>query len=108
MTLGLLFLLFFFFYPTFASPSWEDAFNTSTVVKNLHFTAKYVGSDGKMHQLEYWRKADKKLKRSVDKNLEIYAFKTKKGDYQYFVLDKQKIYTHENKQNQLVSIGSFL
>jgi hypothetical protein len=105
---GLLSLLFFLFLfsKTFAL-SWESAFKTQSAAKNVHFIAKYIDRNGKIHQLEYWRVSDKKLKRSTDGKVEIYAFKTKEGDYQYLILDKQRSTLLKISRTNLYRLGAF-
>jgi len=86
---------------------FEQAFSEKGESNSLHFTAQFL-SRGTSHQLELWRDKGRRLKRTTDDAIEVYAFR-KPGDAEYHmsILDlKKKIHTRVDRTN-LYRIGNF-
>lgn len=108
MTLRLLYLFLLFYALAFSKTlSWEKAFSVSRVVKYLHMVVHYTDAEGKSHRLEYWRDGDRRLRRSTDDKMDLYAFKTEDDDYQYFVVNRQKAVVVKINRTNLYRLGAF-
>jgi YD repeat-containing protein len=66
----------------------------------------YTDAEGKNHKLEYWRDGNRKLRRSTDNKMDLYAFKTDNGDYQYFVINRQKAVVVKINRTNLYRLGA--
>jgi len=89
------------------APSWDSVFSLSGAPKGVHLTASYLDSKGRSHSLELWRDGDSRLRRRTDDKLDLFAEKTKGGDYTFRLVDLAAKRLFEVSRTNLARIGVF-
>jgi len=89
------------------APSWDSVFSLAGAPKGVHLTASYLDSKGRSHALELWRDGDSRLRRRTDDKLDLFAEKTKGGDYTFRLIDLAAKRLFEVSRTNLARIGVF-
>lgn len=94
-----------------ASPvvPWERAFPCRSRAADVHFTARFAGSDGKAHRLEVWRHGNLFVRRRTDQDLDVYAQVRRDGtgEYEMRFFDHRRHVVTAVKRSDLHRAGLF-
>lgn len=87
-------------------PSWDEAFRTAAAPATLYYRAVYLDGFGKPHELRVWREADRRLRRSTDRRLDLMV--ARNGDeYEYRLVDHARRTVIRTDRTMLYGIGIF-
>jgi len=86
---------------------WDKAFPTRSAPENVYFRARYSDHGGNNHQLQVWRQADVRLRRTTDNAIDLYVEKDAHGDYAYEVVDHARQVIINADRTTLYRIGTY-
>lgn len=89
------------------SLTFEQVFTAKKEAPSLHYQAVFT-SKGVEHKLEAWRDGDRRVKRSIDEAIELYAVHVPgSADFHLSILDnKRRIHSQVDRTN-LYRVGNF-